>query len=126
MYPYNRGFVPPQSSGNLNQTNTPNQLVAPVSTRLTAYGTGFVEYNHNQTGFMNLLNQPLSWDPNQYGWNPSFNMGGYGSSQVFGSSQNEPDFILEIQTETRTDEEEPETQQNKPNATNEYHIKRKK
>ncbi|MFS7960459.1 hypothetical protein Hanom_Chr08g00703391 [Helianthus anomalus] len=62
---------------------------------------------------MNLLNQPLSWDPNQCGLNPNFNMGGYGSSQAFGSSQNEPDFVPETRTKTQSNEEEPETQLNK-------------
>ncbi|MFS7942351.1 hypothetical protein Hanom_Chr06g00487401 [Helianthus anomalus] len=56
MYPYNRAFAPPHSSGNPNQTNAPNQSVAPVPTRPTAYGAGFVEYNQNQTSLMNLLN----------------------------------------------------------------------
>ncbi|MFS7891821.1 hypothetical protein Hanom_Chr00s000389g01641651 [Helianthus anomalus] len=60
MYPYNRGYLPSRSSGNPNQMNATNQPVAPVPTRPTAYGTAFVEYNHKQTGFMNLLNQPLS------------------------------------------------------------------
>ncbi|MFS7926380.1 hypothetical protein Hanom_Chr04g00296381 [Helianthus anomalus] len=45
MYPYNHGFVPSRSSGDPNQPNAPNQPIAPVSTRPTAYGTGFVEYN---------------------------------------------------------------------------------
>ncbi|MFS7991103.1 hypothetical protein Hanom_Chr12g01066871 [Helianthus anomalus] len=63
---------------------------------------------------MNLLNQPLSWHPNQYGWNLKFNMGGYSLSQSSGSSQNEPDFVLETQTETQPDEEEPEAQTNTP------------
>ncbi|MFS7941632.1 hypothetical protein Hanom_Chr06g00478561 [Helianthus anomalus] len=53
-------------------------------------------------GFINLLNQPLSWDPNQGGWNPNFNMDGYSSSQ------GEPEFVSETQPET-TPEEEPET-----------------
>ncbi|MFS8009187.1 hypothetical protein Hanom_Chr14g01281711 [Helianthus anomalus] len=64
MYPYNRGCVPPHSNGDPNQTNAPNQPVALVPTRSTVYGAGFVEYNKNQTGFMNLLNQTHSWDPN--------------------------------------------------------------
>ncbi|MFS7970970.1 hypothetical protein Hanom_Chr09g00827171 [Helianthus anomalus] len=36
---------------------------------------------------MNLLNQPLSWDPNLYGWNPNQNTDEMGSSQAFGSAQ---------------------------------------
>ncbi|MFS8001345.1 hypothetical protein Hanom_Chr13g01189271 [Helianthus anomalus] len=61
MYLYNRGFIPPPSSGDLNRMNTPNQPVDPVPTQSTAYETGFVEYNHHQTGFITFLNQPLSW-----------------------------------------------------------------
>ncbi|KAM0070702.1 hypothetical protein Hdeb2414_s0001g00016211 [Helianthus debilis subsp. tardiflorus] len=72
MYPYNLGSVPPRSSGNPNQTNARNQPVALVPTLPTTYGTWFVEYNQNQSGFMNLLNQPLTRDPNQYGWNLNF------------------------------------------------------
>ncbi|MFS8007295.1 putative HIT-like domain-containing protein [Helianthus anomalus] len=52
--------VPPQFSGDPNQMNAPKQPVAPVPTRPTAYGTRFIDYNQYQTGFMNLLNQPLS------------------------------------------------------------------
>ncbi|MFS8024574.1 hypothetical protein Hanom_Chr16g01464811 [Helianthus anomalus] len=95
MYPYNCGFVPPRSSGDSNQKNAPNQPFAPVPTRLTAYGARFVEYNQNKTGFMNLLNQPLPLDPNLCGWNPNHNMGGFGSTQAFGSPQGEPDFVPE-------------------------------
>ncbi|MFS7915997.1 hypothetical protein Hanom_Chr02g00171901 [Helianthus anomalus] len=65
QYSNNRGFVHSRSSCDPNQTNAPNQLVALVPTRPTAYGTGFVEYNHNQTRLiMNFWNQPLTWDPN--------------------------------------------------------------
>ncbi|KAJ0565361.1 hypothetical protein HanIR_Chr06g0261771 [Helianthus annuus] len=124
MYPYNFGFVPPHSSGDPNQTNAPNQSVALVPTRSTAYGAGCVEYNQNQPDFMNILNQPLSWDPNQYGWNPNYNMRGFGLLQAFGLSQSEPDFISETQTETQSDEEEPENR-TKPDATNECHIKQR-
>ncbi|MFS7997597.1 hypothetical protein Hanom_Chr12g01143631 [Helianthus anomalus] len=109
MYPYNPRFVPPRSSNELNQTNAPYQPVAPDPTRPTTYVTGFVEYNHNQTAFMNILNKPISWDPNQYGWNPHFNMGGYESSQGFGSSRSRPDFVLGTQPN-----EEPETQTKTP------------
>ncbi|MFS7928985.1 hypothetical protein Hanom_Chr04g00327211 [Helianthus anomalus] len=80
MYPYNPAFIPPRSSGDPNQTNARNQPVALVPTHTAAYGTGVVEYNQNQSGFINLLNQPLIWDPNQYGWNPNINMGGFDSS----------------------------------------------
>ncbi|MFS7941589.1 hypothetical protein Hanom_Chr06g00478071 [Helianthus anomalus] len=48
MYPYKRGFVPPRSSGDPNQQNAANKPVAPVPTRPTAYGTGFIKYNQNQ------------------------------------------------------------------------------
>ncbi|MFS7948956.1 hypothetical protein Hanom_Chr06g00565901 [Helianthus anomalus] len=54
---------------------------------------------------MNLLNQPLSWDPNLYGWNPNQNTDGMGSSQAFGSAQafgsplHEPDVVPETQPE---------------------------
>ncbi|MFS7971845.1 hypothetical protein Hanom_Chr09g00837641 [Helianthus anomalus] len=75
MHPHSRGFVPPHSSVDTNQTSNPSQPISPVPTRPTPYGTGFVEYNQNQTGFMNLLYQPLSWEPNLYGWNPNYNMG---------------------------------------------------
>ncbi|MFS7897451.1 hypothetical protein Hanom_Chr00s009205g01742521 [Helianthus anomalus] len=60
MYPYNRGFVPSRSSVDKNQMTNPSQLVSPIPTRPTPYESGFVEYNQNQTNFMNLLNQPLS------------------------------------------------------------------
>ncbi|MFS8003349.1 hypothetical protein Hanom_Chr13g01212951 [Helianthus anomalus] len=91
MYIYNRGFVPPRSSGDPNQPNTSNQPGALVPTQPAAYGTGFVEYNQHPTGFMNLLNQPFSWDPNLYGWNPNQKIGGFAnSSQPFGSTQSEP------------------------------------
>ncbi|MFS7917491.1 hypothetical protein Hanom_Chr03g00189661 [Helianthus anomalus] len=52
---------------------------------------------------MNLLNQPLSLDPNLYGWNPNQNMDGMGSSQAFGSAQafsfplHEPEDVPESQ-----------------------------
>ncbi|MFS7899427.1 hypothetical protein Hanom_Chr00s057741g01783661 [Helianthus anomalus] len=36
---------------------------------------------------MNLLNQPLSWDPDLYGWNPNQNTDGMRSSQAFGSAE---------------------------------------
>ncbi|MFS7927689.1 hypothetical protein Hanom_Chr04g00312051 [Helianthus anomalus] len=36
---------------------------------------------------MNLLNQPLSWNPNLYGWKSNQNKNGMGSSQAFGSAQ---------------------------------------
>ncbi|MFS8022195.1 hypothetical protein Hanom_Chr16g01436611 [Helianthus anomalus] len=58
MYSYNCGFVPRCSSADTNQTTNPSQHVSLVPTRPTP--SGFVKYNQNQTGFMNLLNQPLS------------------------------------------------------------------
>ncbi|MFS7994533.1 hypothetical protein Hanom_Chr12g01107191 [Helianthus anomalus] len=60
MYPYNRSFVPPRSNADMNQTTNPSQPVSPVPTRPTPYSSDFVEYNQNQTGFMNLLNHPLT------------------------------------------------------------------
>ncbi|MFS7955899.1 hypothetical protein Hanom_Chr07g00648171 [Helianthus anomalus] len=87
MHPFNCGFIPPRSSADTNQTSNPSCPVSPVPTRPTPYGSGFVDFNQHQTGFMNLLNQPISWDPNLYGWNPNQNMDGMGPSQVFGSAQ---------------------------------------
>ncbi|MFS8027315.1 hypothetical protein Hanom_Chr16g01497281 [Helianthus anomalus] len=69
MHPFNRGFIPPRYSADTNQTSNPSRPVSPVPTRPISYRSGFVNYNQHQTGFMNLLNQPLSWDPNLYGWN---------------------------------------------------------
>ncbi|XP_035841363.1 uncharacterized protein LOC110916467 [Helianthus annuus] len=69
---------------------------------------------------MNLLNQPLSWDPNLYGWNPSQNTDGMGSSQAFGSAQafgsplREPDVVPETQPEVP--DTQPETQKGKGKA----------
>ncbi|MFS7919384.1 hypothetical protein Hanom_Chr03g00212081 [Helianthus anomalus] len=82
MHPFNRGFIPPRSSADTNQTSNPSRPVSSVPTRPTPYGSGFVDYNQHQTGFMNLLKKPLSWDPNLYGWNPNQT----GSSQAFGSA----------------------------------------
>ncbi|MFS8022322.1 hypothetical protein Hanom_Chr16g01438121 [Helianthus anomalus] len=102
MYRYNRGFVPSRSSVDTNQMTNPSQPVSPVPTRPN---------NQNQSGFMNLLNQPLSWDPNLYDWNPNHNMGGFGSSQAFSSAQAfgsqvcEPDFVPDTQTEPQPLEE---------------------
>ncbi|MFS7987111.1 hypothetical protein Hanom_Chr11g01018531 [Helianthus anomalus] len=87
MYPFNRGFVPSCSCADTNQTSNSCRLVSPAPTRPTPFGSGFVDYNQHQTGFMNLLNQPLSWDSNLYGRNPNQNMGGIRSSQTFGSAQ---------------------------------------
>ncbi|MFS7918255.1 hypothetical protein Hanom_Chr03g00198801 [Helianthus anomalus] len=56
---------------------------------------------------MNLLNQPLSWDPNLYVWNPNQNIRGFANaSQLFGSTQSEPYFVPETQTETQPKIEE--------------------
>ncbi|KAJ0623236.1 putative glutathione transferase [Helianthus annuus] len=114
MNPFNRGFIPPRSSGN------PTRPVAPVPTRPNPFGSGFLDYNQQSPGFMNLLNQPLSWDPNLYGWNPSQNMDGMGSSQAFGSAQafgsplHEPDVVPETQPEVP--DTQPETQKGKGKA----------
>ncbi|KAM0064251.1 putative glutathione transferase [Helianthus debilis subsp. tardiflorus] len=111
MNPFNRGFIPPRSSGN------PTRPVAPVPTRPNPFGSGFVDYNQQSPGFMNLLNQPLSWDPNLYGWNPSQNMDGMGSSQAIGSAQafgsplHEHDVVPETQPEVP--DTQPETQKGK-------------
>ncbi|KAJ0442110.1 hypothetical protein HanIR_Chr16g0805471 [Helianthus annuus] len=58
---------------------------------------------------MNILNQPITREPNQYSWNPNLNMVGYDSSQGFGSSQSESDFVPETQLD-----EEPKTQTKTP------------
>ncbi|KAF5801844.1 putative No apical meristem-associated domain-containing protein [Helianthus annuus] len=114
MNPFNRGFIPPRSSGN------PTRPVAPVPTRPNPFGSGFLDYNQQSPGFMNLLNQPLSWDPNLYGWNPSQNMDGLGLSQAFGSAQafgsplHEPDVVPETQPEVP--DTQPETQKGKGKA----------
>ncbi|MFS8024421.1 hypothetical protein Hanom_Chr16g01463061 [Helianthus anomalus] len=41
MHPHNRGFVPPRSSADTNQTTNPSQPASLASTRLTPYGSGF-------------------------------------------------------------------------------------
>ncbi|MFS8013165.1 putative No apical meristem-associated domain-containing protein [Helianthus anomalus] len=116
MHPFNRGFIPPRSSVDPNQSDNPTCSVAPVPTRPNPFGSGFLDYNQQSPGFMNLLNQPLSWDPNLYGWNPNQNTDGMGSSQAFGSAQafgsplHEPDVVPETQPEV------PETQKGKGKA----------
>ncbi|XP_022015367.1 glutathione S-transferase T3-like [Helianthus annuus] len=120
MNPFNRGFIPPRSSADPNQSGNPTRPVAPVPTRPNPFGSGFLDYNQQSPGFMNLLNQPLSWDPNLYGWNPSQNMDGMGSSQAFGSAQafgsplHEPDVVPETQPEVP--DTQPETQKGKGKA----------
>ncbi|MFS7906899.1 hypothetical protein Hanom_Chr01g00064641 [Helianthus anomalus] len=96
MQPYNSYYVPPRpSSGSKqdpNQSHVPNQPFVSVPTQPTAFGTGFVDLlDNNQISFVNLLNQPVSWDPNQLGFNPNFNTGGYGSTQ------GELDYVPETQ-----------------------------
>ncbi|XP_021995346.1 glutathione S-transferase T3-like [Helianthus annuus] len=120
MNPFNRGFIPPRSSADPNQSGNPTRPVAPVPTRPNPFGSGFLDYNQQSPGFMNLLNQPLSWDPNLYGWNPSQNTDGMGSSQAFGSAQafgsplHEPDVVPETQPEVP--DTQPETQKGKGKA----------
>ncbi|MFS7894589.1 hypothetical protein Hanom_Chr00s001829g01688111 [Helianthus anomalus] len=70
----------------MNQMSNPSSPVSPIPIRSTPFGSGFVDYNQHQTEFLNLFNQPLSWDPNLYGWNPNQKMGGIGSSQAFDST----------------------------------------
>ncbi|MFS7894743.1 hypothetical protein Hanom_Chr00s001991g01690611 [Helianthus anomalus] len=48
----------------MNQMSNPSSPVSPIPIRSTPFGSGFVDYNQHQTGFLNLFNQPLSWDPN--------------------------------------------------------------
>ncbi|KAF5796675.1 putative glutathione transferase [Helianthus annuus] len=120
MHPFNRGFIPPRSSADPNQSGNPTRPVAPVPTRPNPFGSGFLDYNQQSPGFMNLLNQPLSWDPNLYGWNPNQNTDGMGSSQAFGSAQafgsplHEPDVVPETQPEVP--DTQPETQKGKGKA----------
>ncbi|XP_021995553.1 uncharacterized protein LOC110892710 [Helianthus annuus] len=120
MNPFNRGFIPPRSSADPNQSGNPTRPVAPVPTRPNPFGSGFLDYNQQSLGFMNLLNQPLSWDPNLYGWNPNQNTDGMGSSQAFGSAQafgsplHEPDVVPETQPEVP--DTQPETQKGKGKA----------
>ncbi|XP_035845714.1 uncharacterized protein LOC110942564 [Helianthus annuus] len=120
MNPFNRGFIPPRSSADPNQRGNPTRPVAPVPTRPNPFGSGFLDYNQQSPGFMNLLNQPLSWDPNLYGWNPNQNTDGMGSSQAFGSAQafgsplHEPDVVPETQPEVP--DTQPETQKGKGKA----------
>ncbi|KAJ0448338.1 putative No apical meristem-associated domain-containing protein [Helianthus annuus] len=120
MNPFNRGFIPPRSSADPNQSGNPTRPVAPVPTRPNPFGSGFLDYNQQSPGFMNLLNQPLSWDPNLYGWNPNQNTDGMGSSQAFGSAQafgsplHEPDVVPETQPEVP--DTQPETQKGKGKA----------
>ncbi|MFS8032751.1 hypothetical protein Hanom_Chr17g01561371 [Helianthus anomalus] len=59
MQPFNRSFIPPHSSADPNQSSNPTRPVSPVLTRPTSYGSGFVDFNQHNTGFMILLNQPL-------------------------------------------------------------------
>ncbi|KAJ0881544.1 putative No apical meristem-associated domain-containing protein [Helianthus annuus] len=105
MHPFNRGFIPPRSRADPNQSGNPTRPVAPVPTRPNPFGSGFLDYNQQSPRFMNLLNQPLSWDPNLYWWNPNQNTDGMGSSQAFGSAQafgsplHEPDVVPETQPE---------------------------
>ncbi|XP_021985354.1 uncharacterized protein LOC110881385 [Helianthus annuus] len=120
MHPFNRDFIPPRSSADPNQSGNPTRPVSPVPTRPNPFGSGFLDYNQQSPGFMNLLNQPLSWDPNLYGWNPNQNMDGMGSSQAFGSAQafgsplHEPDVVPETQPEVP--DTQPETQKGKGKA----------
>ncbi|XP_022032816.1 uncharacterized protein LOC110933925 [Helianthus annuus] len=120
MNPFNRSFIPPRSSADPNQSGNPTRPVAPVPTRPNPFGSGFLDYNQQSPGFMNLLNQPLSWDPNLYGWNPNQNTDGMGSSQAFGSDQafgsplHEPDVVPETQPEVP--DTQPETQKGKGKA----------
>ncbi|KAJ0862590.1 hypothetical protein HanRHA438_Chr12g0551021 [Helianthus annuus] len=105
MHLFNRSFIPPRSSADPNQSGNPTRPVSPVPTRPKPFGSGFLDYNQQNPGFMNLLNQPLSWDPNLYRWNPNQNTGGMGSSQAFGSAQafgsplHEPDVVPETRPE---------------------------
>ncbi|MFS7902771.1 hypothetical protein Hanom_Chr01g00015201 [Helianthus anomalus] len=78
MHHFNHSFIPPRSSADMNQSSNPSRPVSLVPTRPTPFESGCVDFNQHQTGFMNLLNQPLSWDPNLYGWNPNQNMDGMG------------------------------------------------
>ncbi|KAM0018177.1 putative glutathione transferase [Helianthus debilis subsp. tardiflorus] len=120
MNPFNRGFIPPRSSADPNQSGNPTRPVAPVPTRPNPFGSGFLDYNQQSPGFMNLLNQPLTWDPNLYGWNPNQNTDGMGSSQAFGSAQafgsplHEPDVVPGTQPEVP--DTQPETQKGKGKA----------
>ncbi|XP_021990973.1 uncharacterized protein LOC110887708 [Helianthus annuus] len=120
MHPFNRGFITPRSSADPNQSGNPTRPVAPVPTRPNPFGSGFLDYNQQSPRFMNLLNQPLSWDPNLYGWNPNQNTDGMGSSQAFGSAQafgsplREPDVVPETQPEVP--DTQPETQKGKGKA----------
>ncbi|KAF5754987.1 putative glutathione transferase [Helianthus annuus] len=114
MHPFNRGFIPPRSSADPNQSGNPTRPVAPVPTRPNPFGSGFLDYNQQSPGFMNLLNQPLSWDPNLYGWNPNQNTDGMGSAQAFGSPLHEPDVVPETQPEVP--DTQPETQKGKGKA----------
>ncbi|XP_021988656.1 uncharacterized protein LOC110885283 [Helianthus annuus] len=120
MHPFNRGFIPLRSSADPNQSGNPTRPVSPVPTRPSPFGSGFLDYNQQSPGFMNLLNQPLSWDPNLYGWNLNQNTDGMGSSQAFGSAQafgsplHEPDVVPETQPEVP--DTQPETQKGKGKA----------
>ncbi|KAJ0582499.1 hypothetical protein HanHA300_Chr04g0152911 [Helianthus annuus] len=123
MQPFNRSFIPPSSSADPNQSSNPTRPVSPVPTRATPYGSGFVDFNRYNTGFMNLLNQPRSWDPNLYGWNLNQNMDGMGSSQAFGSAQafgsplREPEVVPETQ---------PEVEETQKGKTKRPHKKKQK
>ncbi|MFS8025424.1 hypothetical protein Hanom_Chr16g01474791 [Helianthus anomalus] len=60
MQPFNHSLITPRSSADPNQSSNPTRPVSPVPTRPTPYGFGFVDFNQHNTGFLNLLNQPLS------------------------------------------------------------------
>ncbi|MFS8013649.1 hypothetical protein Hanom_Chr14g01335521 [Helianthus anomalus] len=56
MHSFNHGFIPPQSSADPNKSGNPTRPGSPVPTRPTPFGSGFVDYNQQNAGLMNLLN----------------------------------------------------------------------
>ncbi|MFS7971999.1 hypothetical protein Hanom_Chr09g00839431 [Helianthus anomalus] len=113
MQPFNRGFIHPLPSADPNQNSNPTRPVSPVPTRPNPYGSGFVDFNQHNTRFMNPLNQPLSWDPNQYAWNPNQNMDGMGSSQAFRLARAFGFPLRELEVVPETQSEVEETQKGK-------------
>ncbi|KAJ0927953.1 hypothetical protein HanRHA438_Chr04g0188721 [Helianthus annuus] len=57
MHPFNRGFIPPRSSADPNQSGNPTRPVSPVPPRPNPFGSGFLDDNQQNPGFTNLLNK---------------------------------------------------------------------
>ncbi|KAM0000987.1 hypothetical protein Hdeb2414_s0001g00038291 [Helianthus debilis subsp. tardiflorus] len=49
MHPFNRGFIPPRSSADPNQSGNPTRPVSPVPTRPNPFGSGFLDYKSTKS-----------------------------------------------------------------------------